>query len=147
MGLVRLTPRMSDGLSEHSLPEPFHQEVSEDAKPPRAGPGFLRLNSIAYRLEMLLITIVLLVVLFYWRLFVVKDLDLLATVFWIIFPDLASFIPIGVAMRGAKEWPRWGPPLQLLPYVPGLDSCLCNLEHIVWRCPVAASWMGRSHYG
>ena len=54
---------------------------------------------------------ILLVVLFYWRLFVVKDLNLLTTVFWIIFPDPASFIPIGVAMRGAKEWPSWGPPL------------------------------------
>jgi len=57
---------------------------------------------------MLLITIILLVILFYWRLFVVKDLNLLGTVFWIIFPDLASFIPIGVAMRGAKEWPLLG---------------------------------------
>jgi hypothetical protein len=98
-------------LSEHSLPKPSRQEVSEDAKPPHAGPGFLRLNSLAYRLEMLLITIVILVVLFYWRLFVVKDLNLLATVFWIIFPDLASFIPIGLAMRRAKEWPIWGPRL------------------------------------
>ena len=105
------TPRRVEGLSEHSLPKLFYQEVSEDAKAPRTGPGFLRLNSIAYRLEMLLITIILLVVLFYWRLFVVKDLNLLPTIFWIIFPDIVSFIPIGVAMRGAKEWPRWGPEL------------------------------------
>ncbi len=100
---------MARELSEHSLPKPSRQDTSEDAKPPPAGPGFLRLNSMAYRLEMLLITIILLVVLFYWRLFVVKDLNLLGTVFWIIFPDLASFIPIGLAMRGAKEWPSWGP--------------------------------------
>jgi len=128
MGLMRLTPSKSEGLSEHFLSEPSHQEVSEDAKPPRTGPGFLRLNSIAYRLEMLLITIILLVVLFYWRLFVVKDLNLLATVFWIIFPDLASFIPIGLAMRGAKEWPRWG-------------SGLYNFFHtlLVW-IPVFAVW-------
>jgi hypothetical protein len=119
---------MSGGLSEHSLPESSHQEVSEDAKPPRAGPGFLRLNSIAYRLEMLLITIVLLAILFYWRLFVVKDLNLLGTVFWIIFPDLASFIPIGLAMRGAKEWPRWGP---------GLYNFFHTL--LVW-IPVFALW-------
>ena len=59
---------------------------------------------------MLLVTIILLVVLFYWRLFVVKDLNLLTTVFWIIFPDLGSFIPIGLTMRGAKEW-RAGDPL------------------------------------
>jgi hypothetical protein len=82
----------------------------------------------AYRLEMLLITIILLVVLFYWRLLVVKDLNLLATVFWIIFPDLASFIPIGLAMRGAKEWPHWGPGLY-------------NFFHtfLVW-IPVFALW-------
>jgi len=110
------------------LSKPSRQEVSEDAKPPRTGPGFLRLNSIAYRLEMLLITIILLIVLFYWRLFVVKDLNLLSTVFWIIFPDLASFIPIGLAMRRAKEWPNWG-------------SGLYNLFHtlLVW-IPVLAIW-------
>ncbi len=77
---------------------------------------------------MLLITVVLLVVLFYWRLFLVKDLSPLATVFWIIFPDLASFIPIGLAMRGAKEWPRWGP---------GLYNFLHTL--LVW-IPVFAVW-------
>ena len=78
---------MVEELSEHSLPKPSYQESSEDAKPPRTGPAFLRLNSTAYRLEMLLITIILLVILFYWRLSVVKDLNLLTTVFWIIFPD------------------------------------------------------------
>ena len=123
-----LTPSIVEGLSEHSLPGPSHQEVSKDAKPPGAGPAFLRLNSLAYRLEMLLITIILLVVLFYWRLFVFKDLNLLTTVFWIIFPDLASFIPIGVAVRGAKEWPRWGPSIY-------------NFFHtfLVWT-PVFAIW-------
>src|SRR5437879_10048795 len=108
MSLLRPIPSRAQELSEHSLSKPSRQEVSEDAKPPRTGPGFLRLNSIAYRLEMLLITIILLIVLFYWRLFVVKDLNLLSTVFWIIFPDLASFIPIGLAVHGTKEWPNWG---------------------------------------
>src|SRR5438093_7974353 len=108
MGLMRLTPSMSEGLSEHFLSEPCHQEVSEDAKPPRTGPSFLRLNSIACRLEMLLITITLLVVLFYWRLFVVTDLNLLVTVLWVVFPDLGSFMPIGLAVGGATEWLRWG---------------------------------------
>src|SRR5207247_6170989 len=111
MSLLRPTPRRAEGLSEHSLSKPLRQGVSEDAKPPRTGPGFLRLNSIAYRLEMLLITIILLIVLFYWRLFVVKDLNLLSTVFWIIFPDLASFIPLVLAMHGAKDWPCCGPGL------------------------------------
>ncbi len=128
MILPRPTPSRAEELSEHSLSEPSRQEVSEDAKPPRTGPGFLRLNSIAYRLEMLLITIILLIVLFYWRLFVVKDLNLLSTVFWIVLPDLASFIPIGLAMRGAKEWPHWGP---------GLYNFFHTL--LVW-IPVFAIW-------
>ncbi len=128
MSLLRPTHSRTEGLSEHSHCGPFRQDVSEDAKPPCEGPGFLRLNSISYRLEMLLITIILLVVLFYWRLFVVKDLNLLETIFWIIFPDLASFIPIGLAARGAKEWPRWGPTLY-------------NFFHtlLVW-IPVVAIW-------
>jgi len=128
MSLLRPIPGRAQELSEHSLSKPSHQEVSEDAKPPRTGPCFLRLNSIAYRLEMLLITIILLIVLFYWRLFVVKDLNLLATVFWIVFPDLASFIPIGLAARGAKEWPRRGP-------------ALYNFFHtlLVW-IPILAIW-------
>ena len=77
---------------------------------------------------MLLITITLLVVLFYWRLFVVKDLNLLVTVFWVVFPDLGSFIPIGLAVRGGKEWSRWGPGLY-------------NFFHtfLVW-IPVFAIW-------
>src|SRR5260370_40939420 len=109
MRLMRLILSMSGGLCEHFISEPSHQEISEDGKPPRNGPGFLRLNSIAYRLEMLLITIALLVVLFYWRLFVVKDLNLLVTVFWVVFPDLRPFIPLALAVRGGKESPRLGP--------------------------------------
>src|SRR5438552_6338556 len=128
MSLLRPTPSRAEGLSKHSLPKPSRQDVSEDAKPPRAGPGFLRLNSMAYHFEMLLITIILLIVLFYWRLFVVKDLNPLATVFWIVFPDLASFIPIGLAMRGAKEWPHWGP---------GLYNFLHTF--LVW-IPIFAIW-------
>jgi hypothetical protein len=95
---------------------------------------------------MLLITITL-VVLFYWRLFVVKDLSLLVTVFWVVFPDLGSFIPIGLAVRGGKEWPRWGTrTLQFLPYISRLDSGVCHLEHIIWSHTMAASRLGRSHY-
>src|SRR5947199_5571922 len=94
MQLLLPIPGRLQQLYEYAHSKPAHQEVSEDAKPPRTGPSFLRLNSIAYRLEMLLITITLLVVLFYWRLFVVKHLNLVATVFWIISPDLAAFITI-----------------------------------------------------
>lgn len=115
-------------LSEHSLPALSSENVSEDARPPKAGPGFLRLNSPAYRLEMLLITVILVVVIFYWRLFVAKDLNLAAAIFWILWPDLASFIPIGLSARGSKEWPRWG-------------SLVYNVFHtfLVW-IPVFTVW-------
>ncbi len=83
-------------------------DVSGDAKPPKAGPGFIRLNSLVYRLEMLLITLAILLILFYWRLLIVRDLNIYATVFWIVWPDLASFVPIGLVARGSKDWPRWG---------------------------------------
>jgi hypothetical protein len=83
--------------------------ASQDAPAPRAGPGFLRLNSTIYRLEMLVITLAIVAVLFYWRLFVVRDLNLPLTIFWIVWPDLGSFIPIGLATRGSIEWPAWGP--------------------------------------
>jgi hypothetical protein len=85
--------------------------ASQDAPPPRTGPGFLRLNSTIYRLEMLIITLAMLVILFYWRLFLVRDLNAPLTIFWIVWPDLGSFIPIGLATRGSRGWPTWGPSL------------------------------------
>jgi hypothetical protein len=57
------------------------------------------------------LTSLLFVALFYWRLFVVGDLDVPWTVFWFFWPDLGAFIPIGLAMRREKSWPAWGPPL------------------------------------
>jgi hypothetical protein len=70
---------------------------------------------------MLLITLAILVALFYWRLFIAKDLNLPITIFWLAWPDLGSFIPIGLAARNSKDWPHWGP-------------CLYNLLHtfLVW---------------
>ena len=119
---------MSVGLSERSLPEPSHQEVSEDAKPHEPGPAFPRLNSNAYRLEMLPITIILLIVLFYWRLFVVRDLKPVNCGF------LDHLSQLGVVhsywRRDARSQgtPRWG-------------SGLYNFFHrlLVW-IPIFAVW-------
>ena len=83
-------------------------EVSRDATPPKMGPGFLKLTSLAYRVEMGAFTLILFATLFYWRLLILGDLDLLQTLFWFLFPDLAAFIPIGLAMRGGGNWPSWG---------------------------------------
>ncbi len=60
---------------------------------------------------MLLVSVAILALLFYWRLFFVKDLNVYATILWLAWPDLASFIPIGLASKGSKNWPRWGPNL------------------------------------
>ena len=77
---------------------------------------------------MLLITIALIIIVFYWRLFIVKDLNLFAAIFWILLPDVASFIPIGLAQRGTSGWPRWGP---------GLYTFFHTL--LVW-IPIFAIW-------
>jgi hypothetical protein len=53
----------------------------------------------------------LLVILFGWRLLVVRDLNAPLAVFWIVWPDLGAFLPIGIASRGGRAWPRWGSPL------------------------------------
>jgi hypothetical protein len=34
-------------------------------------------------------------------------LDWPSTVFWILFPDLVAFIPIGLSSK-RREWPAWG---------------------------------------
>jgi hypothetical protein len=87
---------------------------SEDAPAPPWGPGFLRLNSSVYRAEYAAATIAILVLLFGWRWLILKELplpSLLLTVFWAIWPDLAAFVPIGMASRGSRGWPSWGPVL------------------------------------
>jgi hypothetical protein len=87
---------------------------SQDAPAPPWGPGFLRLNSWAYRAEYAVATIAILLLLFGWRGFILGDLpwsSVLLAVFWAIWPDLAAFIPIGIASRGSRDWPPWGPAL------------------------------------
>src|SRR3970040_1514217 len=48
------------------------------------------------------------VALFVWRGLYVGDLDVAATVFWFLWPDLAAFVPIGAAMARGRTWPSWG---------------------------------------
>lgn len=86
--------------------------LSEDVPAPPAGPGFIRLGSWPYRLEYAAATIAILLVLFVWRLLILHELpatDVALVVFWVVWPDLASFLPIGLASRRSREWPRWGP--------------------------------------
>jgi len=81
--------------------------ASEDAPRPKGGPPFLRLTSWPYRAEMAAATLAILA-LFVWRGLYVGDLDVAATVFWFLWPDLAAFVPIGAAMARGRAWPSWG---------------------------------------
>jgi hypothetical protein len=87
---------------------------SGDAPRPPWGPGFLRLNSWVYRAEYAAATLAILVLLFGWRWIILRDFpwpSLLLTVFWAAWPDLAAFLPIGLASKGSRHWPSWGPAL------------------------------------
>jgi len=87
---------------------------SDDARAPPWGPGFLRLNSWIYRAEYGAATVAILALLLGWRWIMLHDLplpSLLLVVFWAIWPDLAAFVPIGIASRGSRDWPSWGPAL------------------------------------
>ena len=93
---------------------PAREVQRDDARAPPWGPGFLRLNSWVYRVEYAVATITILVLLLGWRWIILNDLpwpSLLLVVFWAIWPDLAAFVPIGIASRGSRDWPRWGPAL------------------------------------
>ena len=70
------------------------------------GPSFLPASSKLYRLEYAAATIAVLVLLIYRSLYL-GGLDWASTIFWIIFPDLVAFIPIGISSK-RKEWPAWG---------------------------------------
>jgi hypothetical protein len=77
------------------------------AEHPRFGPGFQDARSILYRSEYAVITIAILVSLAWYELYGSGHLNILEIVFWAIFPDLAAFIPIGLASRKG-DWPDWG---------------------------------------
>ncbi|HEY6237619.1 MAG TPA: hypothetical protein VIZ68_00340 [Thermoplasmata archaeon] len=85
--------------------------VSTDAPRPPWGPGFLRLTAWPYRAEMAVATIVLFLMVFYWRGLVVGDLNVPLAIGWVVFPDVAAFLPIGISSRGGRRWPTWGPTL------------------------------------
>jgi hypothetical protein len=78
---------------------------------PRWGLGFLPLDSWIYRLEYLVGFLAIAWILIGWQWVIVKNLSAQAvglSVFWFIWPDLAAFLPIGIAQRGKREWPSWG---------------------------------------
>ena len=70
------------------------------------GPGFQDSRSKLYRTEYAAVTAAILAYLIY-RWLYLGGLDWASTVFWIFFPDLVAFIPIGLSSK-RKEWPAWG---------------------------------------
>ena len=101
-------------------------------KQPKWGPGYQPVNAVPYRIEY---AILFLAVVAYLGLrgtqLVGSDATAywIAFVFWIIFPDLAAFIPIGLASRN-RQWPSWG-------------SRLYNTVHtvVVWALVFGMTWL------
>jgi hypothetical protein len=92
------------------------------------GPDFQGAGSKLYRLEYAVATLAILAYLIF-RWLRLGGLDWPATVFWIVFPDLAAFIPIALSSK-RKEWPAWG-------------SYLYNTFHsaLVWGAAFGALWL------
>jgi Domain of unknown function (DUF4260) len=91
------------------------------------GPGFQPAGSKLYRLEYAVATVAILAFLIY-RWLHLGGLDWVSTVFWILFPDLVAFVPIGLFSK-KKEWPAWG-------------GYLYNTFHtaLTWGLAFAVSW-------
>ena len=91
------------------------------------GPGFQDAKSKLYRAENAAVTAAILAYLIY-RWLYLGGLDWASTVFWVLFPDLVAFIPIGLSSK-RKEWPAWG-------------SYLYNVFHtlLVWGLAFSALW-------
>jgi hypothetical protein len=70
------------------------------------GPSFQAASSKLYRAEYAAVTAAILGYLFY-RWLHLGGLDWPSTIFWIVFPDLVAFIPIGLSSK-RKGWPAWG---------------------------------------
>jgi hypothetical protein len=87
-----------------------------EKSPASFGPGFQASGSKLYRAEYAAATGAILVYLFY-RWLYLGGLNWPSTIFWVVFPDLVAFIPIGLSSK-RREWPQWG-------------SYLYNVSHTV----------------
>jgi len=92
------------------------------------GPGFQDARSVLYRTEYLAVSFAIFGYLL-WRSLFVGGVDWLQVVFWVAFPDLVSFLAIGLSSK-RREWPSWG-------------SSVYNSFHtiLVWGAAFAVSWI------
>ena len=72
----------------------------------RFGPGFQNARSRFYRAEYGALSITILVYLV-WRTLNFGGVDWLQVIFWAVFPDVVTFIPIGLSSE-RSAWPSWG---------------------------------------
>jgi len=70
------------------------------------GPEFLEAGSRLYRAEYAAVSVVIIAYIS-WRGLFLGGVSILLTVFWVLFPDLMAFIPIGLASKQG-QWPEWG---------------------------------------
>lgn len=73
------------------------------------GPEFQSAGSRLYRTEYAAIAMTVFAYMAYRSLYL-GGIDWLSTAFWVFFPDLVAFIPIGLSSERQK-WPTWGAPL------------------------------------
>jgi hypothetical protein len=92
-------------------------------------PDFQGARSRLYRSEYAVITVAILAFLVWRYLYAGGGINILEIVFWAIFPDLAAFIPIGVASKKGV-WPAWG-------------ASLYDFFHtiLVWTAIFAVTWI------
>lgn len=92
------------------------------------GPGFQSADSRLYRVENAAIIVAILAYLFY-RWLYLGGLDWPSTIFWVVFPDLVAFIPIGLSSK-RRAWPPWG-------------SSLYNVFHtfLTWGLAFVVLWL------
>ncbi|HZY91851.1 MAG TPA: hypothetical protein VFG07_03630 [Thermoplasmata archaeon] len=89
-------------------------DQTSDAPAPPWGPGFLRFTHALYRVEYTVGFVAIFAVLFGWQWYSGRSISwplLGQSLFWFLWPDLVAFVPIGLAQRGGRPWPRWGPAL------------------------------------
>lgn len=92
------------------------------------GPAFQDARSRFYRAEYAVISAVIIGYLAWWSLRF-GGIEWLYIVFWFVFPDLASFVPMGLSSE-RRQWPSWG-------------ASLYNIFHtiLVWVVVFAGAWI------
>lgn len=109
---------------------------------PKFGPGFQDGRSRLYRAEYGALTAALAGYLV-WRGVFLGGVDIWQTAFWAVFPDIASFVPIGLSSKQG-DWPKWGSTLYNIFHTLLLWGLLFFSLFIVFHIPYwpLLGWLG-----